>query len=357
MAAQLYGPGVPTQYNNVQDYSNAQAAFRNGTGYQPTVANAALGGAGGTPLNTAPQGSGGGSAPTAPTAPTAPDPFQQALDSAFGAEQDYLNQAQSAVEGAQGGIISGINQNIDTSLQNINASHQGSSAQLDQSVQQGEQKKQDALVAARRLYNELLQGGQQRFGGASSAGEAYGALTGRELQRNTQGIESDSTAFQGQIATARNNLNIQYENGIRTLEQTRNDSLRQAERDYQDKLLAISHDRSMAAQNKANAQLSALQALRNNVYAINVAQAQNSNTLNTAKTQAEQQLAQYSQSLTQNMGTANTAATAYQPNTNPSTGLAINSTGGGQTFNPTGRTSPEQRKQDQFGFNFAQIAN
>ena len=299
------------------------------------------------PMASPAQGSGGGSsAPATSSQPSGPDPFQQALDSAYGAEMGYLDQAQGAIQGAQSGIISGINQNVDTSLTNLGASNKAGMGQIDQAQGQGEQRKQDALVAAKRLYNELVMGGQQRFGGASSAGEAYGALTGRELQRNTQQTNTDFSQFMGQIQTAKTNLQTQYENGVRTLEQQRNDALRQAERDYQDKLLSIQHDRSMAAQNKAQAQLSALQNLRNNVYAINVQQAQQSGTLNQLLKQTQAQLQQQEQSIMQSMQGVNQGAQAFNTNTttNPRTGLAINAPQGGQSFNPTGAISPTRRE-------------
>lgn len=285
-----------------------------------------------------------------------PSPEQQLLDSAFNAQNDYLNQAEGAIKGAQPGILQGINQGTDTALTNLGASNTAAMGQIDQSQQAGEQRKQDALVAARRLYNELVMGGQQRFGGSSSAGEAYGALTGRELQRNTAQTNTDFSTFMGQVQTAKTNLQTQYENGLRTLEQQRQDALRQAERDYQDKLLSIASDRSQAAGAKANSQLQLLQQLRNNVYAINVAQAQNTGTLQKSLQDAQAQLNQYTAQISPNVGAVNQGQQAFSANTTtaPKTGLAINTAGGSApTFNPTGAINPDQRKNDQFGFNFA----
>lgn len=176
MPSQLYGPGVPTQYNNIQQYTNAVAAFKNGTVYQPTVANKALGGQGGTPTQqtAAPTGGGGGSNNTTPSAPT-PDPYAELINSIYNSNINDLNNQQNTLQNNQTSILGDINSQADTSKGTLTSNLGQSQAQIDQSAQQGEQRHADALTAARRLYQELVQGGQQRFGGASSAGEAYSA--------------------------------------------------------------------------------------------------------------------------------------------------------------------------------------
>lgn len=279
------------------------------------------GGAGGT------GGSGGsGVANTTGTAGvTAPDPTQELINQYYDAINASLQDSENLINQQQPGIISGINQNIDTSIGNVNRSNDAAVAQVGQSEQQGTQRKQDALTAATRLYNDLQMGGQQRFGGASSAGEAYAALTGRELQRNQAQIGSDYNSFMGQIATAKNNLQVQLQNALATLEQQRNSALSQAERDFQSRLAEINSQRDQNAANRASAQLSALQTLRNNIFNVNLAQAQSQQNLTTLASQVNSNYESAIKQFTLQQNNANTAGTTYnnQTTTNPTSQLSM----------------------------------
>ena len=170
-----------------------------------------------------------------------------------------------------------------------------------------------------------MQGGQQRFGGASSAGEAYGALTGRELQRNQQQIESQHNDFMSQIATAHQNVQAKYDDAVAQLENQRNLALNQAQRDFQDKLSQINSLKNQAAGNKASQQLAALQELRNQIYNINLTNSQNSQAVAQMKTQAEAQLANYAQQSGLNVQAATSGLNSFSQNTttNPQTGLTF----------------------------------
>lgn len=283
---------------------------------------------------------------------TGPSAEQQLIDENYNQIMNYLGGLEGSARSGYNSITGGINQNYNTSRTNLDATHQGGVQQINQSQAEGEQRKQDALVAARRLYNELIQGGQQRFGGASSAGEAYAALTGRELQRNNQSTENQFQTFMGQIATAKNNLQIQFENGMRSLEQQRNDALQQAQRDYQSKLDEINARKTMAATDKNNAQLSALQQLRNNIYQINVATAENSGTLQNFVKQQEAQLSSYEQNVQSKLSENTQNQTAYNTNTNldPTTELAVNTGGVANPTLQTGQISQGgAQERDKFG--------
>lgn len=294
---------------------------------------------------------GGGSTQTTSTQQTqTADPFMQALNSAYGGENDYLNQAESTLRGAQPGILNTINSDVNTSESNLKNSQNDASSQIDLSAKQGQQRQQDALTAARRLYNELIQGGQQRFGGASSAGEAYQALAGRELQQNNQQTSTDYNTFMGQIQQAKSSLQSQYTSALSTLEQKRQDALQQAQQDFNDKLLSIQHDRTMADQDKANTALQALQDLRNNVYQINVAQAQNTGTLQKLAQDANSQLESATQTFMQQQQNAGQGLNTFgqATTTNPNTGLSLYDPNSPQQVMQTGYVDPN-KKYDQFG--------
>lgn len=281
-----------------------------------------------------------------------PPADQQLIDQNYGEISNYLNSLQGSAQSGYNSIVSGINSGYNTANTNLGASQDAANKQIAQQQTEGDQRKQDALTAATRLYNELIMGGQQRFGGASSAGEAYAALTGRELQRNQQATQNDYSTFMGQIATAKNNLQTQYENSLRTLEQNRQDSLRQAEADYNSKLDQINSSRTQALQDKNNAKLSLLQNLRNQVYNINVANAQNSSTLKQTLAQYQQQLQAAEQQIAGNLQQTAQGQQAYNANVNlnPTTSLSMGTQGGGgQNFTPTGQIASAQGNRDQFG--------
>ena len=292
----------------------------------------------GTPGN--PSKTGGTTQTTAPT-PQQPqsDPYADLINSIYNSNINDLNNQEATLRGNQTSILGDINSQADTSKGTLTTNLGQSQGQIDQSAQQGEQRHQDALTAARRLYNELMQGGQQRFGGASSAGEAYGALTGRELQRNQQQIESQHNDFMSQIATAHQNVQAKYDDAVAQLENQRNLALNQAQRDFQDKLSQINSLKNQAAGNKASQQLAALQELRNQIYNINLTNSQNSQAVAQMKTQAEAQLANYAQQSGLNVQAATSGLNSFSQNTttNPQTGLTFGTQGNNTTYTPTGQ--------------------
>lgn len=304
---------------------------------------------------SSPTGGSGGSRAVSPSSSQPvqqqADPFMQLIDQEANARLGDLNN-QAGVAGQNFSSIQGdINSSYNTSRDSLGRNLATSQAQIDTSAQQGEQRKVDALSAARNLYNELIMGGQQRFGGASSAGEAYQALTGRELQRNNQQIGTDFNSFMSQITMAKQTVQSKFDDAVSQLENQKQQALSQATRDYQNTLAQINSMKSQVAGEKANRQLAALQELRNNIYNINIATAQNSQALNQFKQQQEAELegAINQFGLQANSAQAGVGNFGAQASTNPQSALSF---GGGQPaqqgFNPTG-IAGVQDEQDQYG--------
>lgn len=349
------GGNFPNSTNNTGN-SNAVSLADRGDNMNSTIgSNGQILGAhnvatGQTTTNT----SGGSNNPPAPSQPSQPtiDPIQQAINDSYNSSMGYLNNLEGSVRSELPQVQNLINQNYNTSNQNLQNTNTSSNKQIDQQANQGDQRRQDALTAATRLYNELIQGGQQRFGGASSAGEAYQALAGRELQRNNQQTNTDYQNFMGQIATARDSLNTQYQNSLATLEQQRNTALQQAQSDFQDKLNQINSMRNQANQTKASARLSAIQDLRNQIFQINLANAQNQQSVQNYAKQIQDQLAQYEQSANQNLQNTGQASTAFNANTtlNPNTTLSMAYGQGAQGPNQyVGNINPNDNKDYMMG--------
>lgn len=287
------------------------------------------------PVQTSPQpGQNGYVNPNTISGPSMSD----LINSAYNSRMNDFGQQEATLRGNEGSIEGDINKQYDTSAGTLGTNRDLSQSQIDQQATQGGQRQQDALTAARRLYQELIQGGQQRFGGASSAGEAYQALTGQELQRNSQQINTDYNTFMGQIAQAKQGVQAKYTDAIKQLGTQRDLALSQAQRDFQDKLSQINSLKNQAAGDKANQQLSALQDLRNQIYNINLAVAQNNGNIQQFKTLAEQQLQDAVSQFTSSQGQANTGLSAYNTNTttNPTTQLAFNASPTPNMQTPTG---------------------
>lgn len=333
-------PRTQTVYGPANPKTGTISGMGSNTIYGP--ANPATGAIGG--LAPKPVASAGVASNSQPQAPTSqPDPYAELINSIYNSNINDLNNQESALRNNQNSILGDINSQAETSSATLKSNLGQSQSQIDQSAQQGEQRHQDALTAARRLYQELMQGGQQRFGGASSAGEAYAALTGRELQRNQQSIDTQHNDFMGQITMAKQNVQAKYDDAIAQLENQKNLALNQAQRDFQDKLSQISSLKNQAGQNKASMQMQALQELRNQIYNINVATAQNSQAVAQMKSQAEQQLAEFAQQSGLNVNAATSGLNSFSQNTstNPQTALTF----GGGTNNTA--TTPTGQRNDQ----------
>lgn len=271
----------------------------------------------------------------------ASDAINNVIDNAYNSTINDLNSQESNIRNQQSSIEGDINSQYDTSVKNLGTNLNQSQSQIDMSAQQGGQRQQDALIAARRLYNELAQGGQQRFGGSTSAGEAYQALTGRELQRNNQQITTDYNSFMGQIAQAKASVQSKYDEAIANLQTQKTLALNQAQRDFQDRLTQINSMKNQAAGNKYSMQLSALQELRNQIYNINLATASSNTNINQFKTKAESELTNAINSFGYNNSSVGSNLNAFNSEapTNPTSTFAMSTPGQNQAYSPTGQTT------------------
>lgn len=288
----------------------------------------------------------GNATPTAPTGPSESD----LINTEYNNRINDLNSQSDVANRNYGSIQGDINSQAAGTANTLNSNFNQSNAGLDLTTQQGGQRHQDALSAARRLYNDLMMGGQQRFGGASSAGEAYGALTGRQLQQNNQSIDSQFNDFNNQIGLARTNIKAKYDDAIAQNEQQKNLALNQAYRDFQDQISQLNSLKNQAGSDKAAQQLAALQNLRNQIYNINIATAQNSQAVNNLRTQAEANLQDAMTKFGQSTAGAQTAQTAFNTNTQaPTNNLAFGGTPhASQSPYQAGQIAAPQRQDQNF---------
>src|SRR3990167_10766771 len=133
-------------------------------------------------MGTSPSGGGGGG--TTSTTSTGGDDGLSALyseiDNIYNETMSYLGGQEQSLRTNQPGVEAGVEGQYAASRMSAETEKGVGERDLATAGTAAGQRKEDALGAGRRLFNELKMGGQQRFGGASSAGEAYSELTRSE---------------------------------------------------------------------------------------------------------------------------------------------------------------------------------
>jgi len=248
---------VATQNQIVNTYNSATT----GTGI---IGNGSGGGGSGS-------GSGGNSGTTTTQQNTGggtPDITSQ-LDAIFSPVLDQLNQNATDANTSYNRQVGDINQQGVSAQASLDAQNTIGTNQIDQQATDAAGVKTDALTAATRLYDELSRGGQQRFGGASSAGEAYGALTAVEQQRRQATIQTAYDGAMQKVAGFKNDLLTRYNDAKQTLTSQISTQLSAASQAFTDAMGAINSQKATAQSEKASNVLTTLQDYRNKVYTIN----------------------------------------------------------------------------------------
>lgn len=253
------------------------------------------------------------------------------IDEAYGASAGYLNQAENALRSDYPTILQEIEAQRAAAQRTAESGKSSTLGTITEQQTLADQRNQNVMADARRLYDELTRGYQQRFGGASSAGLAASELAAVERQRQSGKIQQDYGNTMRQIESARTQVEQKYQDQLFQLDQTKQQAINEANRDFQNKLLQISQARAENEQSKATARLSALQDLRNKVYQINLQNLQFQQTLASQKQQAELGLNTYTSQLSDLLGGATSATNSFTPEVSSS---LISTTTGAGTTNP-----------------------
>lgn len=271
------------------------------------------------------------------------------IDNIYNSMMGLAGQKESQLRANQPTIESDIQGQYNASLASGLAEKNAGERSIAQEETAAGQTKENALSAGKRLYNELSMAGQARFGGASSAGQAYSELTGREYQRGQADIYTKYQTAKSKITDLKANLTERWTAFTQNLDAQKKAAISEARRYFQDKLGEIDNLRTEAATNKSQMRLEVLQTLRNQIYEINLATTQ---TLATAQQQAQQAAQQLSalessadnivSSAQQSSGQLASTTTA-----NPSTAYNIGGTTAAPTQSYTGIAST--KKYDEFG--------
>ena len=252
-----------------------------------------------------------------------PDQYYAMIDQEAGNSQNFLNTQEAAIRADQPGIESGLLGQFNAGLTSLQGGRNTAYGRTGLQRQQAGQVKEDAQSAARRLYSELQQGYRQRFGGASSAGEAAMALTNNEQQRQ---MAQNNRGYQNTVASigqSEAEIENTYNTNVTQLEQSKNEAINSAQSEFRNSLLEIGKNRTLVESERLAARRQALSDLSQKVFAIQQQQVQFKQNIDLMREQAR---LQQSQALSSISGAANTGANAlsgYKPPTNPTSNLTF----------------------------------
>lgn len=270
------------------------------------------------------------------------------IDAAYNPQYDYLNQAENNLRGDYPNILSELESQYGTNKSILDSNRDTSLNQTKLSLDQGTNRKEDAMSAARRLFQELGQARIARFGGASSAGQAASELQGREFQSQQGQTNRQYNDFSQQIAMKNQEIEDNHKNALMQLEQTKQASINQATRDFQNKLLEIANNRTQIGAAKAQARLGALQDLRNQVFSINQQNAQFQQNLEMMKQQAMLNNQSYASQTGQSVLGAQGAVNSFSQNTTTTPTSQYGITGQQTGTSTPGLVGQIKRPEDQY---------
>jgi hypothetical protein len=248
-------PYYGTQNTPTYDYSNAFSPYS--STYTPTSPS---GGSGG--------GSGGGPAPVDENGnPVDTGPSDEELNSVYDPMMNTLSSQENTLRGNEQNYYNMATTPFSSQIPLVQqAGQQGQNSITTQQNTTGVQE-QNALAAARRLYDELTSRNRQAFGSGAlgSVGQASGEILGRTAQQGFGQVRSTADETMQKLYTASRDLQQQTDAQINSLEQQKASALSQAQIWFRDKLDEITSARNQVESDKANRKLDALQQYRDYV--------------------------------------------------------------------------------------------
>jgi hypothetical protein len=251
-------------------------------------------------------------------------PSEGEINSIYDPTMNVLNQTESAVRQDFPTVLEAANKAWETAYAELEASKNKVADTITTAGNKAVQTKENALSAARRLFGELRQGYQQRFGGSTSAGQAAGELANVEQMRQQGGIQQNYQNTDQEISQMKVQLDKDYEVGSAKINQAKVEAVAQANRDFQNKILEISSQRGQVESAKAAAKLDALNTLRNQVYQASQEELAYKRSIDTWKMQQAAEIDTYKAKLGMSGSGATTASNNYNP-AKPTSNLQVSS--------------------------------
>lgn len=255
-------------------------------------------------------------------------PTEEELNEYYKPAYDRLKQAENILNTNKTDTLGLIDQQQKTSQGLLDTQKGSALGLLSEQDIQATQRKEDAMAAARRLYNELQMANQQRFGGASSAGLAASELQGRELMQNRASLTRDYNNAMRQIETSRADVENQYQQGLQQLETRKQEAVLKVTQDFNSKLLEIQNNKSLLDQDKAQARLESLMQMRDRIFQINLEDYNFKQQLAAQKSSYDSQLSAYEKAVLNQTNLAQDATSGFISN-NPASYTTNFGVGGG----------------------------
>lgn len=287
------GP-AQTNYSTQQSF-NPYTTYRTINGETKKVADWVSQGVLNLDGSTRGGGGGGSSTYTSPEGQTfgSMDEYNKLINEAFGSTMGYLNQNENLLGTAKTAAEQAAEADLIANQAQLGTQRENTLGQLATQGRGVQTQKEDALAQARRLYNELQRGNIQRFGGATSAGQAASEIQGAEAQRQFgQTGRQANEAFQ-KIEQAKTDVESQYQTGILQLKQSQQQALAKIQSDFTNSIMQINNLRAQTEQQKGQAKLQALQNLRSQAAAIQAQATQYEQQLSLMREQANLNIQQY----------------------------------------------------------------
>lgn len=221
------------------------------------------------PANNAPPGGGGGGGGGGGPTGQSEDDIRRQIDEAYNPAMGYLNETEGQFKNALSGAIDQAGSAYGSAVGTLQGQYNTGTEQINAQQNEAGMRRENALAASRRLYDELRKGWQARFGGASSAGEAAYELGSNEQQRSQGGTMQEYERTMGSLTQSRNELERNYNNGLLKLKEFKDTAIASAQQFFANKLQEINSNRAMLESQKGQQRLLALQELRNNIFKIN----------------------------------------------------------------------------------------
>jgi len=265
-------------------------------------------------------------------------PSQEELDGAYNPIFEYLNQAQSQLGGAYDRQLGLLMEQEAKRTGDLGLGFQNSQAQIGNLKQDAGQRKEDVITSSRRLYNELGMANRQRFGGASSAGDAANELQSIEMQRSMAGAQRGYETTMREIGTKEMEVNSQFEIAKNNLKMQVDQAKESAYSQFQQGLLDIANQRAQTESQKAQQKLQYLDQYKQQLFQIQLAEQQYQQQMDTWKQQQDYQFAQWKQQLDYTNNQAGSAVSNYNASTTtaPTTAYKTGATKSATQTAPTG---------------------
>lgn len=270
-----------SNYQGSQTYNFKPIASKGGTPVNAQGLPQLTGSSSVIPTNNGGGGGGGGGGDNNPPAPppgfTTPegnwyegsmDQYMAEIQNAYNAGMGYWNTAEQNLNKNLGIMKGQAQSDYEANVGQLGATKQSTMTGLETQKRSGQARKEDAMAAARRLYNELQMANRQRFGGASSAGLAASEIQGAETQWQMGQTWRQANEFFQQIEGQKQNVEAQYQAGLLQLEQAKQQALSSAQLDFNNAITQIAAGRAQTEQERSQARLNALMDLRNKAFTI-----------------------------------------------------------------------------------------